>query len=429
MKQQKLLNQTLRYYLGYGLLMALFIVTVFYLLFKQHYTHEIDEYLLMQREKVVNKSLRTLKISEIPVWNQFNIEEIILPDTGQIKENVFTTEYIYSEHEKGNEPHRVLYSRVEVEGEKYILAIRMSIYEARKILLSSSLLQLLLFICLITGLTIITRLIHGKLWKPFYQTLSLAEQFNIQQNEIPNFPSTGTQEFNQLNRALRTLIDNNLQAYKIQKEFTENASHEMQTPLAIFRSKLDLLLQLPDLTEEQMEIIQTLHQENSRLVRMNKNLQLLAQMDNLQFPDTQPLNIGDIVAKSVSLLSEPAESANIKVETYLTNRNLSIHANELLLESLVNNLIINAIKHNISNGRIVVTLNGNQLDIINTGIRQPLDNDKLFRRFGRMNPAAKGSGLGLAIVRQICILYGWKIVYDFNDGMHRFTVRFTEYKF
>ena len=425
MKQRKLINKTLYYYLGYGLLMALFVVMAFYLLMGQYHTHEIDEFLFMQRDKVVQKSLRTLKVSEIPVWNQFNMEEIFLSDTEQLEDNVFTTEYIYSEYEKKYEPHRVLYSRVEIEGEKYILAIRLSVYEARKILLSSSLLQLLLFVCMIASLTIITRLIYGKLWKPFYQTLSLTEQFNIQKNEVLHFPLTDTQEFNQLNRVLETLIHNNVQAYKIQKEFTENASHEMQTPLAVFRSKLDLLLQQPDLTEEQMEIILTLHQENSRLVRMNKNLLLLAKMDNLQFLDTQTLNISDLLEELLPFLLEQTEAANITLETQISNRTLTLQANKVLLESLFNNLLTNAIRHNVPGGKILVKLEANHLETLNTGVGQPLDSTLLFRRFGRMNSAAKGSGLGLAIVRQICSFYGWEIDYSFAEEMHRFEITFT----
>jgi len=424
MKQQKLLNKTLRYYLGYGLLMALFIVPAFYLFMKEYYIHEIDEYLYLQREKIVEETFRTLTINEIPAWNRFNVEETILPGTGQTKDDIFATEYIYSEHEKDYIPYRFLYSPVEIEGEKYILAIRLNIYESRKILQSSALLQLLLFVFLMAGMTIITGLIHGKLWKPFYKTISLTEQFNIRQNEMPHFESTNTQEFNQMNRALATLIDNNLQAYKIQKEFTENASHEMQTPLAVFRSKLDLLLQQPNLTEEQLQIIQTLYEASSRLVRMNKNLLLLAKMDNLQFPDTQTLHVSDLLEKLIPFLLEQTKAADIMLETQIADRTLTLQANKMLLESLFNNLLTNAIRHNVPDGKILVKLNAKYLEVLNTGATLPLDSTRLFRRFGRVNPATQGSGLGLAIVRQICSLYGWQIDYGFENGMHRFSVIF-----
>ena len=426
MKQSKLLNKALRYYLGYVLLITIIIATGYYLFMVQYHSHTMDELLLLQREKNVEKRLRTLEVSEIHSWNRFNDSETILPDTGQAEENVFATEYIFSEFGRRLEPHRALYSRVEIEGEKYILAIRLNFFEAQKILQFSAFSSLLLFVGIVAGLIIITGRIHKKLWKPFYQTLSLSEQFNIQQNEIPHFPSTGTQEFEQLNQMLVDLFDQNLQTYKIQREFAENTAQEMQAPLAVFRSTLDMLLQLPGLTREQLDIIQTVHEENLRLIHMNDNLLLLVQLDNLQFPDLQLLNIADTVADSLSFHSEQAEAANLAVETYLIDRSLTLHANRQLLDGLINNLIINSIKHNVPGGRILVTLHGNRLDIVNTSMESPLDYAILFRRFGRMDPAAKGSGLGLAIAQQICTLYGWQIIYGFAGGMHRFTVNFVE---
>ena len=426
MKQRKLLNKTLRYYLGYGLLITLFTVPAFYLLMMRYHVREMDEILWMQRGKIVEKSISTLLISEIPTWNQFNAEEAILPDTGQTEENIFVTEDIFSEHVKRYEPQRVLYSRVEIEGESYILTIRASISETWKILLASACAQLLLFAGLLACIAITNLLIQGKLWNPFYQTLSMIKYFGIRPDTVPDFPSTDTQEFAQLNHELETLIENYQQAYKTQKEFTETAANEIQSPLTMFHSTLDMLLKLHGLPEEQKEFIRTVYEESSHLVHTCKNLQLLAQIDNLQFTDAQPLNIADIVADSLNFLSKQAEEANITVETYLIDRTLTLNVNKKLTESLVNNLITNAIKHNNPNGRIIVTLHGNRLDITNAGIEQPLDDAMLFRRFGRMNRAAKGSGLGLAIVQQICSLYGWEIFYGFAGGMHRFALTFND---
>ena len=440
MKEQKLLKKTLRYYLSYGLLMAIFIVPVFYFVMYKYYLHEIDEYLYLQREKIVREVFDSLNISEIPAWNRFNVEESILPYTGQSENNIFMTEKIYDDHEKGFIPYRFLYSKVEIEGEKFILTVRFNIYESRKILQSSALLQLLLFLFLMAGMTYITRLIHEKLWKPFFTTITQTEQFNIRQHEIPHFITTSTQEFNQLNRALETLIDNNLQAYKIQKEFTEDASHEMQTPLAVFRTKLDLLLQQPNLTEEQLQIIQSLYKASSRLVRMNKNLLLMAKMDNRQFPDTQALNVSALLDELLPFLQEQAVAASIMLETQFINKSLTLQANKILLESLFTNLLTNAVRHNLPGGKILVRLEDNRFETFNTGSLQPLDSARLFHRFGRPNlikqgdephpsleiptPQTQGSGLGLAIVRQICTLYGWQIDYAFEGGMHRFKTLF-----
>jgi signal transduction histidine kinase len=198
----------------------------------------------------------------------------------------------------------------------------------------------------------------------------------------------------------------------------------MQTPLAVFRSKLDVLLQQKGLTGEQSQIIQSLHEAVSRLVRMNKNLLLLAKIDNMQFPDTQPLDVAEILNESLSLFSEQAETENIRIEKQIQERKIIVHANRTLLESLINNLITNAIKHNVSGGEIRVSLNGTRLTVANAGVDKSLNREMLFRRFVRMNGSAGGSGLGLAIARQICLLYGWEIGYGYENGRHRFEVNF-----
>ncbi len=107
---------------------------------------------------------------------------------------------------------------------------------------------------------VVVRLISRRMWKPFDETLDRIEQFKLEDEKLPTLPDSDIQEFKRLNAALDTLMKNNLASYRSQKEFTENASHELQTPLAIFQSKLDLLLQQPDLTEPQAEIIQSLYQ-------------------------------------------------------------------------------------------------------------------------------------------------------------------------
>ena len=425
MKQHKLLHQTLRYYIGFGLLIALLIAPVFYLLIKKFQLHEMDEYLYLQMEKTVEKSIKTLTINEINDWNHFNSENKILFNSEQINTINYKTESVYNEIEQEYEPYRVIYAPIEIEGKNFILTIQISIVESQKILQSSVILQLLLFLCLIVGMIVITRVIHRRLFNPFYRTLLLIEHFNIRQHELLQFPITDVKEFNQLNIAIEKLMDDNLQAYKIQKEFTENASHEMQTPLAVFRSKLDMLLQQPTLNEEQSVIIQTLHETISRLVRMNNNLLLLAKMDNGQIPDSlQTIDVCATVKKTLSILKGQAEASNITIEMRSDEPEISVFANQQLFECLVNNLLTNAVRHNTPGGKIHIMLTPDSFTISNTGNDIPLDTNLLFRRFGRMNPAAKGSGLGLAIVRQICSLYGWQITYIFKSGMYRFEVNF-----
>jgi signal transduction histidine kinase len=423
-KTNRLLNKMLKYYLAFGFVLLLLTVPLFYILHEKYYAHEIEEYLVEQKDNTFAKSLRSLKTEDISVWNRYNDDKAILPDSNQLNETIFAIENLYSEREKKEEPHHVLYSKIQIEDKPYILMIRLSVYEAQKIIKTTSIFQFFLFIGLMIGFMLVTRLIYKRLWNPFFQTISQIEQFNIKSSEAPLFSETNIKEFIQLNKALEKLAENNRNAYKIQKEFTENASHEMQTPLAVFQSRLDMLIQQPDLTEGQLSIIQSLYDTTSRLSRMNKNLLLLAKMDNLQFAEIQTINVTGVINESLSLLTEQAGSKNIHIESSISPDFIQIQANKTLLESLVNNLITNAIRHNIVNGRIIIAFEGKRLSVANTGVNYPLDEKMLFRRFGRMSEKTKGSGLGLAIVQQICLLNNWQIKYSFNYGMHRFAVTF-----
>jgi signal transduction histidine kinase len=425
MKTRKLLNQTLIYYSIVGIILLLLTLPLFYYAYSRYYSHEIDEDLIEREEKFEKESIKSLKIEEIAVWNKFNDEdERILSNLNQQEKNRFTSEYLYNDKEGRKEFYRVLYSRIQIEDKPYILMVRMSTHEARKIIQSTTWFQFVFFIGLMLGFVLVTQLFIKKLWNPFFRTLNLIEQFNIKKNEFPPFPETTTREFAQLNKALEKLVSNNLQAYKTQKEFTENASHEMQTPLAVFQSKLDILLQQPHLPEEQLRIIQSLYDVTSRLVRMNKNLLLLAKIDNLQFLDTEALNVTQIIKDSLSFLSEQAEVNSIHIKIDIAPGQFIVQANKLLLESLLNNLITNAIKHNIPNGTIIISFQNNQLKIQNTGATKALDKTILFRRFVQMNEKIKGSGLGLAIVQQICTLYHWQIEYQYDNETHQFTLIF-----
>jgi len=424
MKQQKLLNKNLRYYMGYGLMVALVVIPAFYVITRLYIVHEIDEFLYKERNYFVEKNLPKLTTDEIPIWNQYNNYLTILSDMGEKEDSIFTSKHVYLKLKQYFKSYRSLYSPIEIEGEKYTLYINLNLGEFLEVLNMITIFLCLLVFCLMTGLAITTRLIHGKLWKPFYKTLSLTEQFNIQNDTVPIFQPTDTKEFEQLNNALKKLMKENVQTFKTQKEFTENASHEIQTPLAVLRSNLDILLQQNNLTEEQMVIIQTLYEATSRMVRINKNLLLLAKLDNLQFRDTQTINVADAIEASLSFLSAQTQAAKIALGKEVIDRTLTVQANKILFESLVNNLITNAIKHNISDGMLLVTLKENRLLIINTGVENRLDDDMLFRRFSCLNVKTKGSGLGLAIVRQICLLYNWQINYSFEDTTHRFEVVF-----
>jgi len=222
---------------------------------------------------------------------------------------------------------------------------------------------------------------------------------------------------------LSSLIESNLGVYKQQKEFTENASHELQTPIAIVQSKLDLLLQNQNLTQEQSSYIDEANQALARVSRINKNLLLLSKLENVQYARQESINLSELLSDTVLLFADYAEGKNIAINTILEPA-VSTMGNKVLVEILLANLILNAIKHNLNHGTIQINLSSNRLVIANLGTTALLF-DQLFRRFGRASTQTPSTGLGLAIVKEIATKHNWTISYEFQDNWHYFSVILT----
>jgi Signal transduction histidine kinase len=275
---------------------------------------------------------------------------------------------------------------------------------------------------LLVSLILMVRLISKQLWAPFDDTLRRIELFSLESEKLPQFTNSNIKEFNRLNIVLTRLIENNLRSYKTQKEFTENASHELQTPLAVFQTKLDLMLQQPDLTEQQAEIVQSLYEVSARLARLNKNLLLLAKIDNRQYKEMELIDLVQMIEKVLSLLSGFTQEITIREEIQVAS--LLVQANRALLESLINNLVVNAVRHNIANGEISIIIKPNLLIISNTSSEGMLNKESVFERFHNPSEKIKGNGLGLAIAKAICNLHGWEIEYQYKSERHEFIVSF-----
>lgn len=278
----------------------------------------------------------------------------------------------------------------------------------------------------VLGIAIVfmVRFISQRLWKPFDESLKLIEGFRLESGIVPKLPDSNVKEFDRLNRTLNQLMGNSMVSYRAQKEFTENASHELQTPLAVFQSKLDLLLQQPDLTEQQAVAIQDLYRVSNRLARLNRNLLLLAKIENKQYGQMDTI---DIVASIEELLpSLESMAGSITIGKSFQERNLVIRGNKALLESMINNLVVNAVRHNTADGTITIAILGNSLIVSNTSEEGALNAQLMFNRFYHPSEKAKGNGLGLAIVKAICDYHGWAVEYEYKDGKHFFKIQFHQ---
>lgn len=419
---KKLLHKTLRVYIAFSLIVLIISAPLFYFITERLFIEDADETLFLHQKEFFTNNLPVLKEEDIALWNRVSRDVKIEQPSSYLKgDSVFYRFYLDSLANE-NEPYRVLLSPISIEGKQYTFMARSNLIESEDLIASIAILFFLTLTLLLTGLFIITRRLSFKLWLPFYTTLDQIEHFELDKSIQPTFALTDVEEFNRLNQSINRLLEKNLSTYKNQKEFIENASHELQTPLAIIQVKLDLLVQQVPLNNELGDTLTKINEAVSRLNRINKNLLLLSKIENDQYASMEQVSLSDILNKQVLFLVEQAEEKNVSV-TFETIKPLLVKANTTLLEITIRNLLLNALRHNHIHGEILIKLDQNILTISNTGVSSALSTEILFRRFSHTGPEG-GNGLGLAIVKKICDLHGWMIKYVYQNEMHVFQLEF-----
>jgi signal transduction histidine kinase len=277
----------------------------------------------------------------------------------------------------------------------------------------------LIFIILSAVMFIINRFVLGKLWQPFFNTLSELKTFNLQNKKSLHLTKSNIEEFEELNSSVFQMTDKISREYEALKAFTDNASHEMQTPLAIIMSKLDLLLQSSN--ETQADQLQAIYDATGRLSKLNQALLLLTKIDNKQFQNSDEVNLKLLLENKFHQFDELIKARNIRLTYELQEVCISI--NKELIDILLNNLLSNAIKHNEVGGIIKCRLSSDNLALSNSGKELPFDKVNIFERFQKSNQS-DGIGLGLAVVKQICDANGLSIAYSYVDKVHTFVITF-----
>lgn len=267
----------------------------------------------------------------------------------------------------------------------------------------------------------VNRVVIKRLWKPFYKTVNEVEQFQLTKQQALQLPVSGISEFDLLNQQLSRMTERAQQDYQVVKEFSANAAHEMQTPLAVIRTHTEALMQDEELLEQHNKSIQTIDQSVNRLTRLNHDLLLLARIENGQFPQQEKIDLDKIIQQKTDELPELLASKKITLQVNLTP--VRIYCNPHLAEVIVNNLLNNAIRYNKEGGIIKIALTPRQLIISNTSPLPALEKGKISRRFYRHpDTKAEGNGLGLSIVSQVCAVTGFTFQYDYQQGLHIFSI-------
>jgi signal transduction histidine kinase len=264
------------------------------------------------------------------------------------------------------------------------------------------------------------RLIMNRLWKPFYNLMQEIRLFNLAgAREVPQL-ETNIDEFSELNQVVLSMTSKAKNDYQELKAFTENASHELLTPIAVINSKLDTLIQTENFSQVQSKLLNDLYSAVLRLNRLNQSLLLLVKIENRLLNDNQQINLRMVAEEMIAQFDEIFADKEIKLTYSLANK--EIYASSYLVEILLSNLITNAIRHNYRGGEININLTSERIAVKNTGENQPLT-DEIFNRFHKSS-GSEGSGLGLTISRQICENLGASLNYRYENSFHVFFIQF-----
>lgn len=420
----RLLQRSLTSYIIYSIIIILIAIPVFYLIINKMFLNDVDE-ALRHSERQLVQQLNKEPEENITKWNSPEGTILISPARQATGKTLIKTVRLQNVLTRKKEDFRQLSSTSLIHGKPYLLMFRMSLVDSEDLSQGVITTQIILLICLLAGLIILTLWQSKKIWEPFYNTLDQLKQFELDKHPVIYLNKTKIREFDELNNAIIQLTKRNHRAYLQQKEFTANAAHELQTPLATMQAKLELMMQEKDLSVGQVKHIQSLSQSVTRMTKLNKGLLLLAKIENRQFKNVQPVDISMLIKKTMQQSASLTEMKRLEVTgTYGEN---IIMSNPVLTDILVSNLVHNAILHTPEGGIIQITSENGNLRISNSGQPLPFHADNLFHRFqkGDYPKASEGNGLGLAIVKQICDTCHFNIYYYYEDGRHIFSLKFN----
>jgi signal transduction histidine kinase len=261
------------------------------------------------------------------------------------------------------------------------------------------------------------------LFRPFNVTLQAIKNFRLNDTSPISLQKTNTKEFRELNQIIAQMIQKIQSDYLSLKEFSENASHEMQTPLAVAKGKLELLLQSKNMDEEQLSLINSAYNSIDHLSKMGRSLGLLTKIENNEFTDRKDVNLSEILKNTLFDFQELFGLKGIDIKEEIAE-GVTVKTDPILVKILIGNLFQNAIRHNIPGGKIIVSLSSKAFTISNSGKKLQNPSDHLFKRFKKDNQSSETIGLGLAIVKKICEINDYTISYRYDNELHTLTVAF-----
>ncbi|MAW95833.1 MAG: two-component sensor histidine kinase [Leeuwenhoekiella sp.] len=383
--------------------------------------NEIEEELLSTKDRVEHLLQSNPNIQDIP-------PVIAIAKSKIQQKNSLKDTLIYDPLQDEVELFRQLSGTKLINGTNYRITVRAMVIESQQILLAIVFIFLLLIVLAFVFLFYLNRSRNAKLWQPFFNNLARIKSFNVKSDEPIHLEESDILEFDELNQEVAHLTSKIQVDYRNLKQFTEDVSHEIQTPLAMMQAKIETGFNEPDLSEGQYVMLSALQDDIRRLKNLNKRLILLAKIENNQFTQEEEISIKNIVVEITGNFRELTDT----VFELKGNTPLQVKMDPHLAQILCTNLISNAVKYTIENQPILIKFTAKSLQICNAGVQELKDATQVFDRFYKEGNQKDSTGLGLSIVKKICEHYGFYPSYSFknkadsteNIGFHCFEIKF-----
>ena len=394
---------------------------VFYMGIMEEINDEVDDSLEDYTELIIKRSLagKELPSNDSGSNNQYFLKEVDRTYFLSHDAISYRDSMVYIEEKGESEPARILTTLFKDREERYFeISVYTPTIEKKDLREAIFYLLIGLFTTLLIAILLINIWVFHRIMKPFYRLLEWLDNFRLDKKNEPLDNPTNTTEFRKLNVAVNRFAVHSEEIFEQQKQFIGNASHEIQTPIAVCQNRLEMLMEDETLTEQQMgEIVKT-YQTLEYVSKLNKSLLLLSKIDNSQFAETKEISLNEVLHRYSDDYREVYHYRGITLDIQ-EKATFRVQMNETLAVVLVTNLLKNAFVHNIDKGVIRIEITSASIRFGNTGISEPLDEKRIFERFYQGGKKKEGStGLGLAIVHAICRQCRLQVRYRFLDGMH-----------
>lgn len=413
-----LVKKTNAHYLVFLAFLFPVMVVVDYFLIQHLVNSEVEEILLHEQERI---QFHLAEDGGLPPSNY--LSEITPLQAGKALNPAFKDTVFFEGYAGKQIPYRTYTFSASVASQPVKITLKHVLLEIKELIWLLFITTSFIIFLLILGIYFINQKIYKWAWSPFFENLKKLKTYNVTQSERIVLKQSQINEFEELNTVIATLIDQVKKDFQNLKEFNENISHEVQTPLAIIRNKVVSLLESKNLNENELRRLEAVHQETNKLSKIGKSLTLISRIENQEFQRLDRVEVHTIIENILSNMEEIIDFKDLTVDVDL--HPVTIECDHILADILFTNLIKNAVQHNKEQGSINLLLTRDKFQITNTGEVSEIPPERVFLRFQRGSSASESLGLGLAINQKICEIYGFRLDYFRKEGLHVFSLFFN----